>query len=198
MTRSLMFAAFLVLLAGCNKQDKPIGYTPDSEYDYSRSEAPPTGGAGFDFGSNLAKVRAKCAAQGGKFAQSGQVSTCLAERAEVGMSMLTLVEYCQGAACRIHNLVAFERPDAESWLVPFERLRRELQKQYGEPDDRHTKFPADCAEDFAGCVRSGQASAKLRWHWADGHAVMLVVGSAKEVPAAIIVSYSAASAEPRR
>jgi hypothetical protein len=197
MTRSLMLATFLVLLAGCNKQ-APIGYTPDSEYDYSRSEDPPTGGAGFNFGSDLATVRAKCAAQGGKFAQSGQVSTCLARRAEVGVSMLTLVEYCQGAACRIHNLAAFDRPDAESWLVPFEHLRRELQRQYGDPDDRHTKFPADCADDFAGCVRSGKASAKLRWHWPDGHALMLVVGSAKEVPVAIIVSYSDASAEPKR
>jgi len=194
MSRALVLAVLCLLGAGCRKQEAPIGYTPASEFDSKRVEDAPTGGAGFDFGADSTKVRARCAEQQGKFEQSGEVSTCVAGHPEAGATLVTLVEYCHGAACRIHSLVTLERRDAESWLVPYEQLRRKLQAEFGTPDDSQNEFPADCADDFAGCVQSGKASAKLSWKWGDGHAVMLAVAATDQIPAAIIVSYSDSSA----
>jgi hypothetical protein len=137
-----VFALLSLVLGACAKHEAPIGYTPEPPDDSARTEDPPSGGGGFQFGAGVDKVRAKCAAQHGQFAQSGQVSTCVARHAAVGATLITLVEYCGGAACRIHSVVTLERKDAQSWLVPFEHLRRELQGQYGAPDDDHTQFPA--------------------------------------------------------
>jgi hypothetical protein len=198
MMRATVLATFSIVLAGCAKHEAPIGYTPSSSNDSVRSEEPPTGGGGFDFGAKVEKVRAKCTAERGKFAQSGQVSTCLSQHAEAGATLITLVEYCRGVACRIHSLVVLDRTDAESWLVPFEHLRRQLQGLYGAPDESHKQFPADCETEFADCVRSGKASATLRWRWDDGHAVMLRLGTTEQVPAAISVSYSDAPTAPTR
>jgi hypothetical protein len=193
-SRALLFAVCCLLGTGCRKQDAPIGYTPASEFDSKRVEDAPTGGAGFDFGADEKKVRAECAEQQGEFAQSGEVSTCVARHPEAGATLTTLVEYCHGAACRIHSLVTLDRRDAESWLVPYEQLRRKLQAEFGAPEDSRNEFPADCADDFAGCVQSGKAWAKLRWSWGDGQAVMLALASTDQIPAAIIVSYSSAAA----
>jgi hypothetical protein len=194
MRRTVLLTMICLPFAGCRKQEAPIGYTPASEFDSKRVEDPPTGGAGFDFGADAKTVRAKCSEQHGKFEQSGAVSTCVARHPEVGATLITLVEYCHTAACRIHSVVTIDKRDAESWLVPYEQLRRKLHEQFGTPEDNDSNFPADCADDFAGCVESGKASAKLRWRWGDGHAVMLAVGRTDQIPAAIIVSYSDANA----
>ncbi len=188
--RVALLAGISLALVACRNNNRPIGYTPRSEADTARAEEPPTGGGGFDFGSSAADVAAKCRAQRGKVGKSGQVSACTTPHPEVGATLLTLVEYCQGAVCRVHSLMVLEHRDAESWLIPFEQLRRQLQVRYGAPDETHTEFPASCEEDFAGCVKSGKASATLRWRWEDGHAVMLRIGSIAQVPAAISVSYS--------
>ena len=189
--------AFIVL-AGCAKPGPPIGYTPSSPTDPTRSEAPPAGGGGYDFGADLDTVRAKCAAEHGALKHSGKVSVCTARHEDIGATRVTLLEYCSGAVCRIHSLVMLDRSDAKSWLVPFEVLRRELQKRFGTPDEDHSELPADCETLFAECVRSGKASATLRWRWDDGHAVMLRLGTTEQVPAAISVSYEGSPGTPAR
>ncbi len=141
MVRSTLVAALCLALAGCAKRGPPIGYTPESADAPTRAEEPPTGGGGFAFGADVAKVRAKCSAAHGKFVQSGQVSTCLTRQPEVGATFITLVEYCGGAVCRIHSLLTLDRADAQSWLVPFEHLRRQLLRQYGDPDQNDAQFP---------------------------------------------------------
>ncbi len=193
MTRWVLAVVPCLVLAGCAKKQAPIGYdpvSPDAPDTPTRAEAPPGGGGGVDFGARVAAARAKCAAQQGAFSRSGQVSTCVTQQADVGATLITLVEYCGGAACRIHTVLSLERRDAASWLVPFAHLRGRLLEKFGDPDQNDTKFPADCQQDFAGCVQSGTASALLRWSWKDGHAVMLRVGSIRQIPAAISVSYS--------
>jgi hypothetical protein len=198
MVRTRILAAVALTLVACRKNDKPIGYTPSSEMSAAREEPPPTGGAGFDFGMDPVKVQKQCRARNGELGQSGSVTTCLIRNAQVGATLLTLIEYCRGVTCRVHSVAVIERADAESWLVPFEHLRRELQRDYGSPDEQETNFPADCEKDFADCVRSGKASATLRWRWEDGHAVMLRLGGVEQVPAAISVSYSDGTAASAR
>ena len=190
MTRWALALVPCLVLAGCTKKQAPIGYDPVSPNAPTRAEAPPTGGGGVDFGATLAGARAKCTADQGAFSQSGKVSTCVTHHTELGATLITLVQYCGGAACRIHTVLILERPDATSWLVPFAHLRGQLLEKFGDPDQNDTKFPADCKQDFAGCVKSGEASALLRWSWDDGHAVMLRIGPIKQIPAAISVSYS--------
>lgn len=189
MIRVAAVAASVFALAGCAKPEQPIGYTPSSPTESTRSEAPPSGGGGYAFGADLAAVRAKCARDRGELAQSGKVSVCKTQHPELGATQLTLVELCGGVVCRVHSLMLLDRPDAEGWLVPFEVLRRQLQKSFGTPDEDHSEFPAECEQRFAECVRSGKASATLRWRWDDGHAVMLRLGATDQVPAAISVSY---------
>ena len=74
--------------------------------------------------------------------------------------------------------------------MTFEEISRPYLDQFGDPDQNETRFPADCQNDFAGCVQSGTATALLSWSWKDGHAVMLRIGSIQQIPAAISVSYS--------
>jgi hypothetical protein len=189
MARWALVLVPVLVFAGCAKQ-APIGYDPVSPDEPTRAEAPPTGGAVVDFGAKVADVRAKCAAERGAFSQSGKVSTCVTPHAALGAALITLVEYCGGAACRIHTVLMLEHADATSWLVPFAHLRGQLLEKFGDPDQNDTQFPADCQQDFAGCVKSGAASALLQWRWDDGHAVMLRIGPIRRIPAAISVSYS--------
>ncbi len=193
MTRWTFVLVPAFVLVGCAKKQAPIGYDPVSPDQPTRAEAPPTGGGGLDFGARVTDARAKCAAGQGAFSQSAKVSTCVTRHAELGATLITLVEYCDGAACRIHTVLMLEHADASSWLVPFAHLRGQLLEKFGDPDQNDTKFPADCQQDFASCVKSGAASALLRWSWNDGHAVMLRIGAIQQLPAAISVSYSDAN-----
>lgn len=179
-----------LVAVGCAKKQAPIGYDPVSPNEPTRVEAPPDGGGGLQFGAQAADVRAKCDAEQGAFSRSGDVSTCVTRHAKLGAMLITLVQYCGGAACRIHTVLVLEHPDATSWLVPFAHLRGQLLKKFGDPDQNDTQFPADCQQDFTGCVKSGAASALLKWRWDDGHAVMLRIGAIQQIPAAISVSYS--------
>lgn len=193
MARATAFATLTILLAGCVAREEPIGYTPRSPAESGRSEAPPNGAGGYAFGATPEQVRAKCAAERGRLDHTGQKSTCTTEHAELGATHVTLLEYCTGVVCKVHSLVIMDRPDAESWLVTFERLRRDLQQSYGTPDGEKTQLPADCEEAFADCVRSGKAWAVLRWRWDDGHAITLQIGTTQRL-AAISVSYAAPGA----
>lgn len=190
MTRWALAVVPCLLLAGCAKKQAPIGYDPVSPNAPTRVETPPSGGGGLVFGAKVADARAKCAAEHGAFSQSGKVSTCVTQHAGIGATLITLAQYCDGVACRIHTVLVLERADATSWLVPFAHLRGQLLEKFGDPDQNKTRFPADCQQDFAGCVKSGEASALLKWQWDDGHAVMLRIGPIRQIPAAISVSYS--------
>lgn len=185
-------------LSGCVKPEQPIGYTPGSPKEPARADPAPTGGGGYEFGADLAKVRAKCSAERGKLEHTGKVSVCTSRHEDVGATRITLLEYCGGTVCRIHTLMVLDRPDAKSWLVPFDYLRRQLLDSYGAPDEQKSELPAECEAEFAACVRDGKATAKLRWMWEDGHAVMLRLGTTEQVPAAISVSYESALGGPSR
>jgi hypothetical protein len=195
-----------IALGGCaGKNDPPIGYTPESETESKspesrtgRSEPSPTGGAGYDFGTTVEKVRAKCLTAGGQFKQTGGVSSCTKRYDDGAVTQITLVEYCQASACRVHSVAILDRADAKTWLTAFESLARGLQEKFGKPDDHRVEVPNECETHFAECVKSGKASAMLHWRWDDGSAVMLRLGTLKQLPAGISVSYAnSAGAEGR-
>lgn len=190
--RTLAVAVALLGLAACaGRSEPPVGVsTAPLDEPSGRSEAPPEGGAGHVFGESAQDARARCAAEQGAWEQRGRAGACTETSAAAGARRVTILEYCDGAVCRIHTLVTLQQPDAQAWLGAYEHLRRELERRFGTPDDRETRFPAACESDFAACVRSGSAGALLRWRWQDGHAVMLRVGALGEVPAAVSISYA--------
>lgn len=196
MLRAAALASSFLLLAGCAGKEEPIGYTPRSSAEAGRSESPPRGAGGYAFGQSPDAVRARCAAERGQLDHAGSVSTCTTEHAEIGATHVTFVEYCAGVVCKVHSLVIMERQDAESWLLTYENLRRELQQSYGKPDGQKTQLPAECEKTFADCVKSGKAWTVLRWRWDDGHAITLQIGTTREL-SAISVSYAAPGAPHR-
>jgi hypothetical protein len=185
-----LFASALLFVACAPSTEPEIGRSDAPFDEVGRSQAPPSGGAGYDFGIQPSAAEARCAASNGAWKQESGVSSCMVRNQRAGATQLTLVEFCGGSLCRVHSLLALDAPDAKSWLVAFEHLRKQLEKSYGAPDDRQLSLPAECESAFADCVRSGAAAARLRWRWEDGHAVMLLVAAAGDAGAGITVSYA--------
>ena len=176
-------------LAACAPSEPAVGVSTAPLDEPGRSQAPPTGGGGYEFGASQAEAQARCTSSQGQW-RGGAASACMTRNDAAGASLLTVLEFCAGALCRVHSVATFDAPDAKTWLSAFEHLRRELQNVYGPPDDSDADLPADCEAHFSDCVRAGRATARMRWFWEDGHAVMLRLGSAQGVPAGISVSYA--------
>jgi len=200
LARAFVLATIALALSGCQKNERPIGYTPEEDREpessvrqTGRTEPTPSGGAGYDFGASADKVHAKCRADGGVFKHTHDVSSCTKRHDKAGATQVTLVEYCSSKVCRVHSVAVLDEPDAKSWLTAFEALQRGLQKSFGNPDDRKIDVPKECETRFAECVKSGKASAMLSWHWDDGSAVMLRLGATKNTPAGLSVSYANAA-----
>src|SRR5258706_1941970 len=106
MARAAELAVLSIALSGCGaKSEQPIGYSPTpstSSEAAGRSEPPPAGGSGYDFGAKEKTVRGKCGASHGVFKQSGKVSSCTARHEQAGATQMTIVEYCNAVVCRIH------------------------------------------------------------------------------------------------
>jgi hypothetical protein len=192
---AIAVSAGLCLVLGCAPNAEPEVGRSDAPFDETgRSEAPPSGGASYAFGLDPGAAEARCASSRGSWKQEPGASSCTVRNEQAGTTQLTILEFCGGALCRVHSLLAIDRSDAKTWLVAFEHLRKQLEKSFGAPDDSQLDLPAECETAFSDCVKRGAASARLRWHWEDGHAVMLLLGPTGESGAAIAVSFASPAA----
>jgi hypothetical protein len=189
-------ATLAIVLAACAPSEPPVGVSTAPYDETGRSEPPPTGGAGYDFGAAPESVQKRCATGGGRWKHHARLSSCTERNEAAGATRVTLLEWCEGVLCRIHTLAVLDHKDAATWLGAFELLRRELARAFGAPDEERSQFPARCERDFDACVRDGSASALLRWSWPDGHAVLLRLGAMGDVPATISVSYANPAGNP--
>ncbi len=180
--------------AGSN--EPPVGVSTAPYDETGRSEPAPTGGGGYDFGASGEQARATCSARRGVWKSHPDGGACVERHDAAGASKLSIVEFCERKLCRVHTLAVFDDPSAKVWLTAFEHLRRELVRRHGAPDEQAIELPAECEQALAECVKNGSASAALAWRWPDGHSILLRLGRAGEVPAAISVSYVAAGAGP--
>jgi hypothetical protein len=185
-----LLASALALTACAPSGEPEIGKSTAPFDETGRREPPPTGGAGYDFGMDASAAEARCGAEKGSWKREKAASSCTQRNERAGATQLSVLEFCAGSLCRVHSVLALESPEARTWLVAFEHLRRQLEKSYGAPDDHQVSLPAECEQAFSDCIRSGAASARLRWYWPDGHAVMLLLGAAGDAGAGISVSYA--------
>ena len=151
---------------------------------------PPKSAAGFDFGSDPAKVRKDCEVAGYTWtAPSEKTGVCSGPATDVGFAASVRVDFCDGKSCRV-TLV--HRPESR-WAAIFTDLRESLTKKYGEPRLLSGSVPEECRETakFMECLEDGSLRMQFAWSWSTREHIDLSLGKpAKGTgPVAISIRY---------
>jgi hypothetical protein len=141
--------------------------------------SPPTGGAGFEFGADLATARAACEGAGEQFETDGEKSaTCTGPVTPLGFAVRMGLKLCGEKVCAI---IAEHHPETD-WLGTIVELRSKLETKYGPPSVRDGEIQLECRskEAFVGCLKRRQVSLRYGWKWSSGQSITLTVGVPNE------------------
>ncbi len=137
--------------------------------------SPPTGVAGFVFGSAQNDAKATCEAAGHAFtAASASQAECNGFAVELGQAGVTHLRYCSGKLCG--GTMTIER-NGETLEQSVVRWKQGLIDKYGTQTENRTRLPLNCP-DLAACVATG-ATVSLLWSWRSRESVELRVGECR-------------------
>jgi hypothetical protein len=135
---------------------------------------------GFTFGSPPEAAQEACLSQGHEWTGEAPNFACSGAGVKVGVPVETKLVYCNGKLCELRAFTTLTPDDAGQ--QQFIKLRKSLQKQYGEPEEDETKVPQACQKTFMTCLVDGRASWESTWEWDSGAVIRAKAGSSGQAP----------------
>ena len=140
---------------------------------------PPSGAAGFVFGSDRAATRARCEASQHSWRDEEGTSSsfCSGPAAPLGFEATTQLTFCNDALCGI----TLEYVPRATWATAFSELDSSLGEKYGPAGLRQLRVPTICRTDaqFDRCAQDGALDFEVRWQWPRGERLRLLLGKSR-------------------
>lgn len=152
---------------------KPAVETKPREQALAPLSEPPTGGAGFELGSERSAVRERCESSGNTFRDEGAQSFCSGAPAPLGFDASTQLTFCKDVLCGI----TVAHVPASAWAEAFKDLDARLTDKYGPATVRQVRVPSMCRtpEKFDRCAKDGALDFEVRWQWPHGERLRLLL-----------------------
>jgi hypothetical protein len=144
----------------------------------SPQSTPPSGAAGFAFGSVRAEARERCESSHLSWRDGeGASSFCSGTAASVGFEATTQLTFCKDTLCGI----TLEHVPASTWATAFSELDASLTEKYGPATRRQVRVPTMCRtnEQFDRCAEEGALDFEVRWQWPRGERLRLLLGKSR-------------------
>jgi hypothetical protein len=144
----------------------------------SPHSAPPTGAAGFSFGSARAETRERCESSHLSWRDGeGASSFCSGTAVSVGFEATTQLTFCNDTLCGI----TLEHVPSATWATAFSELDGTLTDKYGPATSRQVRVPTMCRtnEQFDRCAVDGALDFEVRWQWPRGERLRLLLGKSR-------------------
>jgi hypothetical protein len=144
----------------------------------SPQSPPPSGAAGFTFGSVRAETRERCESSHSTWREGeGASSFCSGTATPVGFDASTQLTFCNDTLCGI----TLEHVPAATWATAFSELDGSLTEKYGPATVRRVRVPTLCRtnEQFDRCAADGALDFEVRWQWPRGERLRLLLGKSR-------------------
>lgn len=152
-------------------------------------KSPPSGAAGFTFGSSVEDSMAACTEKHEWAATADTSFTCSGTPKAVGVDASTALKFCGGVLCKIDLVVKTSSDESKEWLSGLTGLEKSLEKKYGPPEQKK-KLPSECRDNILPCVREGTAWVKYIWEFESHTTITLRMSNKPGPEAAIRVTYA--------
>jgi len=130
------------------------------------SGAPPSGAAGFSFGSAVTDVVRVC--KDAKFVLTGvkkEGLRCSGAPVNMGFPAVVRLRFCEEELCRIDVIQKLDGDDPSGWLTQHEQRRRDLETAYGPAGRTVHRISPECTESIAWCLSNRKLQLEDAWAW---------------------------------
>lgn len=156
---------------------------------------PPSGAAGFVFGSNPAEAAESCKAAGNEVRQLGKSVVCRGGAAPLAPAKVASASFCpSGELC----LIVLVMPDVKEGRLTVKQLTARLSEQLGEPTSQRINIPSQCEQTLAACLENGEAAARSNWSWKSGFSVSLQLWPHRDGAVGMTVTYATLNGQRRQ
>lgn len=155
---------------------------------------PPSGAAGFRFGTTLQEAAATCSQAGFDWlvaVTNPNKGKCTGVPAKVGLDVAFIEACASGKVCDIFFLQTLDPANPTQWVTEFLAKEKALEAHYGKPSVRRHTLPKNCYSNLADCIENTRAALDVGWTWGAGEHVFLSVNVTKGVPR-LVLSYATA------
>jgi hypothetical protein len=135
---------------------------------------PPTGAAGFEFGSSLEAAKSACTAAGKAWSsESAAVATCSGPVTKTSYDAFVSLKFCGSSLC----FVSLRLTDSPAWSNAVGELETKLSRKYGAPQSKPA-IAAECQAEpaFTRCFKEGDQRLRYQWSWTSGEQITLLAG----------------------
>ncbi|WP_437996298.1 hypothetical protein WMF26_35105 [Sorangium sp. So ce185] len=142
----------------------------------TQQHAPPRGGGGFLFDTDVAASGEACARASLQWVavEPGRF-TCSGVPEGVGLRATAALGFCADRLCSVELRAEPSGSGASAWQAELRELRAALVGKYGRPASEEGAYAPDCASDPDACSKPGRFARILRWAWASGERIELVL-----------------------
>jgi hypothetical protein len=134
---------------------------------------PPTGAAGFEFGTSAETAESTCSGAGNSYSAAGDEATCSGAAANVGFETPVVLSYCSGKLCGV-RFRETTGGKLKSVVKRYRAVMTLLEERYGKPASHKGEIPSRCDEVLS-CVNEEQLVLRTQWKFPNQQTVMMRV-----------------------